>query len=296
MRNAGNGHRRTDNHTKQLRAAGYCAQARGRRKSKGHDDICAHRSRCRGQRGWVGAAAHRASDLWQCQRGHAAHAIRSDDGARPATKDTGLAGRSRQDMAFIQRSELARQATWNGRGRGAAGESRRRRIVRRCDDGNEIPLTWRVTKSSAIGLNPDHLASNSLKRGNHDEEEKPVHEVFLTGVKTLRDRARKNIGEGGVSFTYKGNVDKAIEILQTVLATDIGILSDRNGIHTQPSRLANIAELRAPGRTLGSGLPIPFRTDLRAQRTLLNARGDPSHRSPRRVPAELTGCPGPRGT
>jgi bacterioferritin len=43
----------------------------------------------------------------------------------------------------------------------------------------------------------------------------------LTDVKTLRDRARKNIGEGGVSFTYKGNVDKAIEILQTVLATEI---------------------------------------------------------------------------
>jgi hypothetical protein len=44
---------------------------------------------------------------------------------------------------------------------------------------------------------------------------------FLTDVKTLRDRGRKNIGEGGVSVTYKGNVDKAIEILQTVLATEI---------------------------------------------------------------------------
>src|ERR1700681_860909 len=44
---------------------------------------------------------------------------------------------------------------------------------------------------------------------------------FLTDVKTLRNRARKNIGEGGVSFTYKGNVDKAIEILQTVLATEL---------------------------------------------------------------------------
>ncbi|HWS66463.1 MAG TPA: hypothetical protein VN325_27175 [Steroidobacteraceae bacterium] len=43
----------------------------------------------------------------------------------------------------------------------------------------------------------------------------------MTDVKTLRDRARKNIGECGVSFTYKGNVDKAIEILQTVLATEI---------------------------------------------------------------------------
>jgi len=63
---------------------------------------------------------------------------------------------SRQDMAFIQRSELARQATWNGRGRGTDSQSHGCRIGRRCDDGNEIPLTWRVTKSSAIGPNPDN--------------------------------------------------------------------------------------------------------------------------------------------
>jgi bacterioferritin len=44
---------------------------------------------------------------------------------------------------------------------------------------------------------------------------------FLTDVKTLRDRARKNLGSGGVTFTYKGNVDKTIDILQSVLATEI---------------------------------------------------------------------------
>jgi bacterioferritin len=44
---------------------------------------------------------------------------------------------------------------------------------------------------------------------------------FLTDVKTLRERARKNIGDGGVTFTYEGNVDKAIDILQHVLATEI---------------------------------------------------------------------------
>jgi bacterioferritin len=43
----------------------------------------------------------------------------------------------------------------------------------------------------------------------------------LTDVKTLRNRARKNIGEGGVSFTNQGSVDKAVEVLQTVLATEI---------------------------------------------------------------------------
>ena len=44
---------------------------------------------------------------------------------------------------------------------------------------------------------------------------------FLTDVKTLRERARKNIESGGVTFTYEGDSKKAIEILQSVLATEI---------------------------------------------------------------------------
>src|SRR3984893_7416887 len=44
---------------------------------------------------------------------------------------------------------------------------------------------------------------------------------FLTDVKTLRERARKNIETGGVTFTYQGDVKKTIDILQTVLATEI---------------------------------------------------------------------------
>ena len=44
---------------------------------------------------------------------------------------------------------------------------------------------------------------------------------FLTDVKTLRDRARKNIGDGAVTQAYKGDVNKTIEILQSVLATEI---------------------------------------------------------------------------
>ena len=44
---------------------------------------------------------------------------------------------------------------------------------------------------------------------------------FLTDIKTLRDRARKHIATGGVTFTYKGDVKKAIDILQAVLATEI---------------------------------------------------------------------------
>jgi bacterioferritin len=44
---------------------------------------------------------------------------------------------------------------------------------------------------------------------------------FLTDVKTLRERARKNIETGGVTFTYQGDVNKTIDILQSVLATEI---------------------------------------------------------------------------
>ena len=44
---------------------------------------------------------------------------------------------------------------------------------------------------------------------------------FLTDVKTLRERARQNMSEGAVTTTYGGDVKQAIEILQSVLATEI---------------------------------------------------------------------------
>jgi bacterioferritin len=49
----------------------------------------------------------------------------------------------------------------------------------------------------------------------------PSREPFLTDVKTLRERARKNLGDGAVTSNYEGDVEKAIDILQTVLATEI---------------------------------------------------------------------------
>ncbi|HEX4240815.1 MAG TPA: ferritin-like domain-containing protein [Steroidobacteraceae bacterium] len=50
---------------------------------------------------------------------------------------------------------------------------------------------------------------------------KKTSKPFLTDIKTLRERARKHIATGGVTFTYKGNVKQAIDILQSVLATEI---------------------------------------------------------------------------
>ena len=44
---------------------------------------------------------------------------------------------------------------------------------------------------------------------------------FLTDVKTLRDRARKNIAEGAMTWTYNGDPKRSIEIFQSVLATEI---------------------------------------------------------------------------
>ncbi|HEY4114948.1 MAG TPA: ferritin-like domain-containing protein [Rhizomicrobium sp.] len=44
---------------------------------------------------------------------------------------------------------------------------------------------------------------------------------FLTDVKTLRERARQHLGHGAVTSTYKGDVNKTIDILQSVLATEI---------------------------------------------------------------------------
>jgi len=44
---------------------------------------------------------------------------------------------------------------------------------------------------------------------------------FLSDVKTLRERARKNIEKGAVTHSYGGDTKQAIEILQAVLATEI---------------------------------------------------------------------------
>lgn len=44
---------------------------------------------------------------------------------------------------------------------------------------------------------------------------------FLTDIKTLRERARHHLSSGVVTSTYGGDVKKTIDILQSVLATEI---------------------------------------------------------------------------
>ena len=44
---------------------------------------------------------------------------------------------------------------------------------------------------------------------------------FLSDVETLRERARQHLSNGAVTPSYRGDVRKTIEILQSVLATEI---------------------------------------------------------------------------
>ena len=57
----------------------------------------------------------------------------------------------------------------------------------------------------------------SQSDGQQPKSEKP----FLTDVQTLRARVRKHLETGAVTSTYVGDVKKTIEILQSVLATEI---------------------------------------------------------------------------
>ena len=50
-----------------------------------------------------------------------------------------------------------------------------------------------------------------------DAEQQP----FLTDVKTLRAQARQHLRTGNITETYRGDVNRAIAILQSVLATEI---------------------------------------------------------------------------
>jgi bacterioferritin len=51
--------------------------------------------------------------------------------------------------------------------------------------------------------------------------EKHVIEPFLTDVKALREQARRHIEKGAVSPTYVGDVARTVDILQSVLATEL---------------------------------------------------------------------------
>src|SRR5579863_2738506 len=49
----------------------------------------------------------------------------------------------------------------------------------------------------------------------------PAEQPFLSDVKTLRERAKRHLERGAVTDTYEGDVKQTIEILQSVLATEL---------------------------------------------------------------------------
>ena len=51
--------------------------------------------------------------------------------------------------------------------------------------------------------------------------QKNHQQPFLTDVKELREKARKSIDQGPVTGNYQGDIKQTIEILQSVLATEI---------------------------------------------------------------------------
>ena len=53
------------------------------------------------------------------------------------------------------------------------------------------------------------------------DDEKRNAEPFLSDIKTLRENARRHIAEGAVTSTYEGDVSRTIDILQSVLATEL---------------------------------------------------------------------------
>ncbi len=52
-------------------------------------------------------------------------------------------------------------------------------------------------------------------------DKKPPAGPFLSDIETLRARAREHLSDGALTPAYKGDAKQAIEILQTVLATEI---------------------------------------------------------------------------
>jgi len=61
------------------------------------------------------------------------------------------------------------------------------------------------------------MKTNLLKSSSVTAEQQP----FLSDIKQLRARARSNIEQGAITPAYQGDVKQNIEILQSVLATEI---------------------------------------------------------------------------
>ena len=79
-----------------------------------------------------------------------------------------------------------------------------------------VPADPAGTVARSLGLRPHRFGDAKMAKGSQ-----AAAKPFLSDIKTLRDRARKNIADGAVTPTYKGDPKQTVEILQSVLATEI---------------------------------------------------------------------------
>jgi bacterioferritin len=80
-----------------------------------------------------------------------------------------------------------------------------------------MPRNRNPASTLRFGISTEKEIMVSNAAVNKDASGKP----FLTDVKTLRERARQHLASGVVTTTYGGDVNKTIDILQSVLATEI---------------------------------------------------------------------------
>jgi bacterioferritin len=81
-----------------------------------------------------------------------------------------------------------------------------------------------------MGHFPDNGAMSTVDRSSSrgdqtatrgEQQNRKGDQPFLTDVRELRERARKNLEKGAVTPAYEGDVQQTIDILQSVLATEI---------------------------------------------------------------------------
>lgn len=91
----------------------------------------------------------------------------------------------------------------------------------RCASGTQRKPERCPSRSRGDGGEIPSAFARIIRRCKMAEGSQTANKPFLSDVKTLRDRARKNIAKGAVTATYKGDPKKTVDILQSVLATEI---------------------------------------------------------------------------
>jgi len=76
-------------------------------------------------------------------------------------------------------------------------------------------------RSGKMVLAPHLTVERNGGKENAVSATQPSSKPFLSDVQTLRERARQNLSEGVVTKSYGGDAKRTIEILQSVLATEI---------------------------------------------------------------------------